>query len=854
MVSGRVSVSVVSVAVFALVFSLLVFAISPTVTLNSPSNNSYSSSSTVVFNCSTSSAAPNDTISNVSLYTNITGAWQSNSTNGSALFPDNSYNFTIENVPDGNIHWNCYSVNNGSIQNFSIGNYSVTVDTSVPPLTLVAPAEESTGVLNANFSNSILINFSAGTSNTSLATAQYRLDNGTFSTAYANISAVLAGGYYNATLTASSFTGLTEGIFNLTINITDLAGNSNATTYQNLRYDRDPFIIITTPSILTNANVTTATIVGTATDAFRINATVINDTRFNNTGNETHFTFVNISALNDSDYQFLITANDSIGTTNTSYVNFTLDRTPPSEIVTNVNAIDSDLDGNIELSWSANDSESAVTYRIYRDTTEINSSNLGSLLFTTPEGVTSFEDNSTSNATTYYYSIVMIDSAGNVNTSARSRNDSGFANDTLAPAAVGNLTVSSVNGTTTLVWNRTTRDIAGNADLGITYRIYLDEKADVNFSNRFNSSYLVDLMTLEKTVSCTAVTCTTTISDDDADTDYSYFITTRDDAEKENQSFIGSSSLTNWANNTQTEDEDDDSSSSSSGSSGSSSSSGGGGGTTTTAGIKYSRFWNELAAGETVVEVSRDGIPISEISFELGVLATNVNFAVTALEAKPSSISTPSFKVFQYIDVTTSGISSSNINEAAFKFEVEKKWLSDQGATKDDVTLYRYRNSRWNTLATRQTGSSTLNYNYEADSPGFSTFAIGVDVDDEPEETEDAPVAAQAAAEGDGDEEETPEEETLIEEDSSGGFSVGMVLIIVIVIVILLLIGALGFMVQRGYISISKKEEDIDYTPEPEPDEPKSKSTEPEPHEDNEQWQYSPGKGWQYGKKKSKRK
>jgi len=39
--------------------------------------------------------------------------------------------------------------------------------------------------------------------------------------------------------------------------------------------------------------------------------------------------------------------------------------------------------------------------------------------------------------------------------------------------------------------------------------------------------------------------------------------------------------------------------------------------------------------------------------------------------------------------------------------------------------LYRFKNG-WNELVTRVTGTDSIYVNYEADTPGFSSFAIGV--------------------------------------------------------------------------------------------------------------------------------
>ena len=56
-----------------------------------------------------------------------------------------------------------------------------------------------------------------------------------------------------------------------------------------------------------------------------------------------------------------------------------------------------------------------------------------------------------------------------------------------------------------------------------------------------------------------------------------------------------------------------------------------------------------------------------------------------------------------------------------FRFELPESALPE-GASRDDVVLYRYDGSSWSELETTRSGST-----YTATSPGFSVFAVGVD-------------------------------------------------------------------------------------------------------------------------------
>ena len=64
--------------------------------------------------------------------------------------------------------------------------------------------------------------------------------------------------------------------------------------------------------------------------------------------------------------------------------------------------------------------------------------------------------------------------------------------------------------------------------------------------------------------------------------------------------------------------------------------------------------------------------------------------------------------------------------------------LKEKGVAEKEVVLYRQADNKWNKLATKVVSSDANNVYYEADTPGFSYFAIG---------TEAAPAAEEAAAE-----------------------------------------------------------------------------------------------------------
>ena len=78
-----------------------------------------------------------------------------------------------------------------------------------------------------------------------------------------------------------------------------------------------------------------------------------------------------------------------------------------------------------------------------------------------------------------------------------------------------------------------------------------------------------------------------------------------------------------------------------------------------------------------------------------------------------------------FIEVDTKFDSSDVVEQATHKFRVRKSYLEATGASVDSVRLYRDEVDQWRPLPTRQTTEDDEFYYFEADTPGFSVFAIG---------------------------------------------------------------------------------------------------------------------------------
>jgi PGF-pre-PGF domain-containing protein len=181
----------------------------------------------------------------------------------------------------------------------------------------------------------------------------------------------------------------------------------------------------------------------------------------------------------------------------------------------------------------------------------------------------------------------------------------------------------------------------------------------------------------------------------------------------------------------------------------SSSSSGGGGGATTTAtstvAESKAQVWSSVPTGSSIsLNVDKAGIAITSVAVnDVKSELKNVDLEVASLTANPVSADAAA-KVYQYLRITKKNIADTDAGSFKIGFRVTKAWLTENGLASGDVSLYRYK-SGWNELTTRVAGTDSTYVNYEADTPGFSSFAVGVKsgaevVDDVSDEvTDDVP-------------------------------------------------------------------------------------------------------------------
>ncbi len=153
-----------------------------------------------------------------------------------------------------------------------------------------------------------------------------------------------------------------------------------------------------------------------------------------------------------------------------------------------------------------------------------------------------------------------------------------------------------------------------------------------------------------------------------------------------------------------------------------------------------------------VVRVDNAKIAVSEIKLEVNEEASNVKVTVQAITAPPSGTSAAEGEVYKYLNINKENLDDANLKSAKVSFFVARTWLAENGVAPANVVLKRYAD-RWQDLPTKVLTSDDENFYFEAETPGFSVFAIGVK-------------AAAPAAEAEEEAEEALEEEEAPAEEA----------------------------------------------------------------------------------------
>ena len=143
-------------------------------------------------------------------------------------------------------------------------------------------------------------------------------------------------------------------------------------------------------------------------------------------------------------------------------------------------------------------------------------------------------------------------------------------------------------------------------------------------------------------------------------------------------------------------------------------------------GASQSRIWSGLGAGSVAeFRLSNSGIPVSVVEFNARRPLTNLGVVVSGSSSLPSGASgNYEGTLYRYFSINGCRLDENSVSSMTFSFGVNRSFVSENGASGDDVVLLRHDNGQWNRAALLSTGSNAERYFYESGSEGFSSYAI----------------------------------------------------------------------------------------------------------------------------------
>lgn len=154
---------------------------------------------------------------------------------------------------------------------------------------------------------------------------------------------------------------------------------------------------------------------------------------------------------------------------------------------------------------------------------------------------------------------------------------------------------------------------------------------------------------------------------------------------------------------------------------------GGGGGASgnQTTEKKKSQTWTKITPGSAeIMHINDPDIGLKLINITVKNPAQTVTITVTKLAGQPATvIHTVSGKVYKYMEITTVNLPDNTTDRIKIQFQVNKSWISSNKINKATIALNRYKNN-WEKLPTKEISEDNDYVYYEAETSGFSTFAV----------------------------------------------------------------------------------------------------------------------------------
>ena len=131
---------------------------------------------------------------------------------------------------------------------------------------------------------------------------------------------------------------------------------------------------------------------------------------------------------------------------------------------------------------------------------------------------------------------------------------------------------------------------------------------------------------------------------------------------------------------------------------------------------------------DVVYEFSRDGNDVQSISFYSLKNSGEITSTIEVLNDRSKLVNgNPDGFVYRYLNIWVGKAgfaTSNNIKDARIKFKVNNSWIEETGVSPAEIKLQRYNGNTWEVLPTTLQSSSVDYTFFEAQTLGFSPFAI----------------------------------------------------------------------------------------------------------------------------------
>ncbi|MEM7827013.1 MAG: PGF-pre-PGF domain-containing protein [Candidatus Aenigmatarchaeota archaeon] len=141
---------------------------------------------------------------------------------------------------------------------------------------------------------------------------------------------------------------------------------------------------------------------------------------------------------------------------------------------------------------------------------------------------------------------------------------------------------------------------------------------------------------------------------------------------------------------------------------------------------RHIHSWNTIRPGvQNIIRITKREIGFKQISIDVKNPVNNVRITITKLEGRPAHVVHEiRGRVYKYVEVNAENLADNDVSSAKIEFEVEKVWINSNNIDKSTIALNRYHIDGWERLRTRIINETDTYIIYEAESPGFSVFAI----------------------------------------------------------------------------------------------------------------------------------